>query len=132
MRTLFEYVSEAAPPTMAKFSKDIKLEFVIAKSYHAADRQDRHDDEGLDEISDDEILETVRKCSERIIEDLIANKIDIGDRFVVQDAYQSPMLNIVCQTHRGSTKDEIRVDIVTVIRTDKFWNTKKSWVIRIK
>ena len=132
MKTLFEYLSEAAPPTMAKFTKDIRLDFTIAKSYHAADRQSRHDDEGLDEISDDEILETVRKCSERIIEDMIANKIDIGDRFVVQDAYQSPMLNIVCQTHQGSSKDEIRVDIVTVIRTDKFWNTKKNWVIRIK
>lgn len=132
MKTLFEYLSEAAPPTMARFTKDIRLDFTIAKSYHAADRQNRHDDEGLDEISDDEILETVRKCSERIIEDMIANKIDIGDRFVVQDAYQSPMLNIVCQTHQGSAKDEIRIDIVTVIRTDKFWNTKKSWVIRIK
>jgi len=132
MKTLFEYLSEAAPPTMARFTKDIRLDFTIAKSYHAADRQSRHDDEGLDEISDDEILETVRKCSERIIEDMIANKIDIGDRFVVQDAYQSPMLNIVCQTHQGSSKDEIRVDIVTVIRTDKFWNTKKNWVIRIK
>ena len=132
MKTLFEYLSEAAPPTMARFTKDIRLDFTIAKSYHAADRQSRHDDEGLDEISDDEILETVRKCSERIIEDMIANKIDIGDRFVVQDAYQSPMLNIVCQTHQGSAKDEIRVDIVTVIRTDKFWNTKKNWVIRIK
>lgn len=132
MKTLFEYLSEAAPPTMARFTKDIRLDFTIAKSYHAADRQGRHDDEGLDEISDDEILETVRKCSERIIEDMIANKIDIGDRFVVQDAYQSPMLNIVCQTHQGSAKDEIRIDIVTVIRTDKFWNTKKNWVIRIK
>lgn len=132
MKTLFEYLSEAAPPTMAKFSKDIKLEFVIAKSYHAADRQSRHDDEGLAEISNEEILETVRKCSEQIIEDMIANKIDIGDRFVVQDTYQSPMLNIVCQTHQGSAKDEIRIDIVTVIRTDKFWNTKKNWVIRIK
>lgn len=132
MKTLFEYLSEAAPPTMARFTKDIRLEFTIAKSYHAADRQSRHDDEGLAEISDDEILETVRKCSKQIIEDMIANKIDIGDRFVVQDTYQSPMLNIVCQTHQGSTKDEIRVDIVTVIRTDKFWNTKKNWVIRIK
>lgn len=132
MKTLFEYLSEAAPPTMARFTKDIRLDFTIAKSYHAADRQSRHDEEGLDEISDDEILETVRKCSERIIEDMIANKIDIGDRFVVQDAYQSPMLNIVCQTHQGSAKDEIRIDIVTVIRTDKFWNTKKNWVIRIK
>lgn len=132
MKSILEYIEEAAPPTMARFTKDIRLDFTIAKSYHAADRQSRHDDEGLEAISDDEILETVRKCSERIIEDMIANKIDIGDRFVVQDAYQSPMLNIVCQTHQGSTKDEIRVDIVTVIRTDKFWNTKKNWVIRIK
>ena len=132
MKSLYEYVSEAAPPTMAKFSKDIKLEFVIAKSYHASDRQNRHEEEGLPEISDDEILETVRKCSERIIEDLIGNKIDIGQRFVVQDDHQSPMLNIVCQSHQGSSKDEIRIDIVTVIRTDQFWNTKRNWVIRVK
>ena len=132
MKSIYECITEAAPPTMAKFSKNIKLDFVIAKSYHAADRQHRHDDEGLEPISDDEILETVRKCSERIIEDIVANKIDLGQRFIVQDPNQKPMLNIVCQTLSGSSKDEIRVDIVTVIRTDEFWNTKKNWIIRIK
>lgn len=132
MKSILEYIEEAAPPTMARFTKDIRLDFTIAKSYHAADRQTRHEEEGLPDITDEEILETVRKCSERIIEDLIANKIDIGERFVVQDPFQSPMLNIVCQTHQGAAKDEIRVDIVTVIRTDKFWNTKKNWIIRIK
>lgn len=31
-----------------------------------------------------------------------------------------------------SLKDGVRVDIVTVIRTENFWNTKQSLVIVIK
>ena len=125
MRSLYEAI-------MAKFSKDIKLDFTLNKSVHAGERQSRHGSDENTFISDDEILETIKKCSERIIEDMISNKIDIGERFVVQDPFQSPMLNVVCQTHQGAAKDEIRVDIVTVIRTDKFWNTNKNWIIRIK
>lgn len=126
MKTVIEAIREI----MAKFSKDIKLEFALSKSFHATERQGRHGTEEDKFISDDEILETVKKCSKRIIEDIVNDNISIDDRFIVRDTNTD--LNIVCQLHRGTNKDELRIDIVTVIRTEKFWNTKNNWVITIK
>lgn len=115
---------------VAKFDKKFELEFTINKSSHAEERQSRHGDDDAHYISDDEILETMRKASERIIEDIINNYINIGDRFIVRDTYTN--LNIVCNLYKGMSKDKLRVDVVTVIKTDKFWNTKNNWVVVIK
>jgi len=126
VKSITNFIHEA----MAKFEKKFELEFTINKSTHAGDRQSRHEGEGGDFISDDEILETVKKASKTIIEDIINDHIDIDDRFIVRDA--NTTLNIVCQLHRGTAKDKLNVDIVTVIRTEKFWNTKKNWVCMVR
>lgn len=126
MKTIKEFISEA----MMKFDKTFELEFNIVKSKHSSERQSRH---GTDEehfISDDEILEEVKKASKTIIEDIINDKINLEDRFIVRDANTD--LNIVCQLHAGTNKGSLRVDIVTVIRTDNFWNTKQNWVVMIR
>ena len=112
---------------VAKFDKNIKLTFAITKSQHSEDRQNRDEN---DYISDDEILETMRKASETIVNDLVNDKIDIDDRFIVRDSYTN--LNIVCVAHHGKSEDEIKIDVVTVIRTEKFWNTQNNWVIMIR
>lgn len=126
MKSLYETVLESE----MKFEKEFELEFTINKSVHATERQSRHGEDEEHFISDDEILETVKKASKTIVEDIIRDKINMGDRFVVRDANTD--LNIVCQLHPGTNKDSLRVDIVTVIRTDKFWNTKKSWVVMVR
>ena len=113
-----------------KFEKKFELEFTINKSFHATERQSRHGEDEDHFISDDEILETVKKASERIIEDIVQDNISIEDRFVIRDSNTD--LNIVCQLHHGTAKDKLRVDIVTLIRTDKFWNTKQNWVVVIR
>ena len=128
MKSLRDFIVERE----MKFEKKFELEFTINKSLHASERQSRH---GTDEehfISDDEILETVKKASEKIIEDIIHQNIDMAfkSRFIVRDEHTD--LNIVCQLHHGTKKDGVRVDIVTLIRTDKFWNTKQNWVIVIR
>lgn len=125
MLSLRDYILEKF---VAKFDKKIELEFTINKSGHAEERQSRHGEDNI--ISDDEMLETMRKASERIVEDIIANNIDLGDRFIVRDAHTD--LNIVCQLHPGASKDKLRVDVVTVIRTDNFWNTQKNWVVMVR
>ena len=129
MKSLKDFILEGRE---MKFDKKIELEFTINKSFHAIDRQSRHGNDEEHFISDDEILETVKKASEKIIEDIIHQNIDMGEksRFVVRDGNTD--LNIVCQLHHGTKKDGVRVDIVTVIRTDKFWNTRQNWVIVIK
>lgn len=128
MKSLSEYITEA----LMKFEKKFELEFTINKSVHATERQSRHGDDEEHFISDNEILETVKKASEKIIEDIIHDNINmaIKSRFIVRDSNTN--LNIVCQLHHGTKKDGVLVDIVTVIRTDKFWNTRQNWVIVIK
>lgn len=126
MKTLYDFILEAE----LKFKKEFELEFTLNKSMHATERQSRHGNDEEHFISDDEILETVKKASKTIIEDIIRDKIDIGDRFIVRDANTD--LNIVCQLHPGTNKDSLRVDIVTVIRTQKFWNTQKNWVVMVR
>lgn len=126
MKSLSEHITEA----LMKFEKKFELEFTINKSFHATERQSRHGEDENHFISDDEILETVKKASKTIIEDIINDNINIDDRFIIRDAYTD--LNIVCQLHHGTAKDKLRVDIVTLIKTEKFWNTKQNWVIVIR
>lgn len=126
MKSLKDFILEKE----MKFEKKFELEFTINKSFHATERQSRHGDDEEHFISDDEILETVKKASKTIIEDIINDNINIDDRFIVRDANTD--LNIVCQLHRGINKDSLRVDIVTLIRTDKFWNTKQNWVVMVR
>ena len=126
MKSLREHITEA----LMKFEKKFELEFTINKSFHATERQSRHGEDEDHFISDDEILETVKKASERIIEDIVQDNISIEERFVIRDSNTD--LNMVCQLHHGTAKDKLRVDIVTLIRTDKFWNTKQNWVVVIR
>lgn len=128
MKTIFEYINEAKP--IGNFSKKVEFDINISKSFHAGERQTRHGEDERNFISDTEIIETVRKASEKILEDIVNNHIDIDDRFVVRDGNTD--LNIVCVLHRGTTPDRLQIDIVTVIRTEKFWNTQNNWVVMVR
>ena len=128
----FDQINEAI--SVGKFNKNLTIGFTVNKSFHAKERQSRHleseDTKQSDNyISDEEIIATAEKAGKKIIEDIINNHIDIDDRFVIQDSYTN--LNIVCVLHRGSSADNLNVDIVTVIYTDKFWNTKNNWIVKI-
>ncbi|WP_296865187.1 hypothetical protein [uncultured Methanobrevibacter sp.] len=128
----FKQIVEAT--LVGKFNKKLTIGFTINKTFHAKERQSRHleatDDKQSDHyISDEEIIATAEKASEKIIENIINNHIDIDDRFVIQDSYTN--LNIVCVLHKGTSDDNLNVDIITVIYTNKFWNTKNSWIIKI-
>lgn len=128
MKTLIEYINEAKP--IGSFSKKIEFDINISKTFHAGERQSRHGTDERGFISDDEIIETVRKASEKILEDVVNNHIDIDDRFIVRDGNTD--LNIVCVLHRGTAPDRLQIDIVTVIRTEKFWNTQNNWVVMVR
>ncbi len=128
----FNQINEAI--AVGKFSKSLTIGFTINKSFHAKERQSRHlegeDTKQSDNyISDEEIIATAEKAGKKIIEAIINNHIDIDDRFVIQDSYTN--LNIVCVLHKGNSDDNLNVDIVTVIYTDKFWNTKNNWIVKI-
>lgn len=127
MLSLSQYLNEAEK--VGKIKKNITLDFEIAKTAHAQERQDRHAAEGGETISDDEMLETVRKASERIIEDTLANKIDVGDRFIVRE--KNTGLNLVCSMRNGEHRDSFIITVITCMRVEGFRNPKDSWVIII-
>lgn len=129
MKTLQQFISERNT-FIGSIDRKYEIEISMLKSPHAEERQTRHGDDEMSVISDEEIIETVRKASDKIITDIINGNINIDDRFVVRDANTD--LNIVCQIHHGRQQNELRVDIVTVIRTDDFYNTKKSWVVMVR
>ena len=127
MKSLLNYLLEAQ--NIGGFSKKVEFDINIAKSFHAGERQSRHGNDDMNFISNEEIIETVRQASERILEDIVNDHINMGDRFIVQDTNTD--LNIVCVVKRGTSPDRLQIDIVTVIRTDNFWNTKKNWVVKV-
>ena len=128
MKPLYTYINEAKP--IGDFTKKVEFDIRISKSFHAGERQSRHGEDDRNFISDDEIVETVRQASEKILEDIVNDHINIDDRFIVRDANTD--LNVVCQLHRGTSPDRLQIDIVTVIRTDNFWNTKNNWVVMVR
>lgn len=128
MKQLISYINEVLQ--VGEFTKKIEFDITISKSGHAGERQSRHGTDAINYISDDEILETVRQASEKILEDIVNDHINIDDRFIVRDANTD--LNIVCQLHKGTSPDRLKIDVVTVIRTEKFWNTKNNWVVMVR
>lgn len=123
MKSLYESVLEKN----MEFTKEIELDFTINKSLHATERQSRHGTDKDSFISDDEILEEVKRASETIIEDILQNNIRLGWRFIVRNPNTD--LNVVCSLHKGDSKDHFRVDIITVMRSEEFHNQKNTWTI---
>lgn len=128
MKSLKDFLNESR---IGKISKTIKIDIRLEKTVHADERQSRHGTSVDKFISDDEIIETVRAGSERIIKDVLNDKISIGNKFVVRDANTD--LNIVCKLEQGKTNDELVVVIITVIRTGKFFNqADTNWVVMVR
>ncbi len=128
MKSLKDFLNESR---IGKISKTIKIDIRLEKTVHADERQSRHGTSVDKFISDDEIIETVRAGSERIIKDVLNDKISIGNKFVVRDANTD--LNIVCKLEQGKTSDELVVVIITVIRTGKFFNqADTNWVVMVR
>ncbi len=128
MKSLKDFLNESR---IGKISKTVKIDIRLEKTVHADERQSRHGTSVDKFISDDEIIETVRAGSERIIKDVLNDKISIGNKFVVRDANTD--LNIVCKLEQGKTSDELVVVIITVIRTGKFFNqSDTNWVVMVR
>ena len=128
MKSLKDFLNESR---IGKISKTVKIDIRLEKTVHADERQSRHGTSVDKFISDDEIIETVRAGSERIIKDVLNDKISIGNKFVVRDANTD--LNIVCKLEQGKTSDELVVVIITVIRTGKFFNqSDTNWDVMVR
>ena len=128
MKTLYEYIAERK--AIGGFKRNYTIDIQMVKSTHAEERQSRHGEDERNYISDDEIRETVRQASDTIITDVLRSKINIGDRFIVRDANTD--INIVCQLNNGRDKDQLQVDIITVMRSADFHNPHGTWVVMVR
>ena len=128
MKPLIEYLFEAQ--NIDRYNRKFEFEFIVAKSHHACGRQSRHGEDDRNYISDEEIAETIRQAIDRIMVDIVNNHIRIRGKFVVRDANTD--LNIVCGLNPGTAPNRLRIDIITVIRTDDFQNPQDSWVVMVR
>lgn len=109
------------------FHKNMSIDIVLDKTFHSFQRQTRHGNDNRNFISDEEIIETVRRASEQIIDNLLFGKIRIGKRFIVHDTNTD--LNIVCSPN--GYDEPLIISIITVMRTDNFNNQYGTYIINI-
>lgn len=133
MKTLYNYICDVFEnDNLAEFNVQIDIHVNLDRSAHAEERQTRHGELKGQIISDEDIISSVKKCSKDIIKNIINNNIDVygrKSRFIIRD--KNTKLNIVCQAHKTDNPNVVNIDVVTVIRVNKFWNTKDNFTIVI-
>ena len=134
MKTLFEYITMNIneDEQIADFNVSLTINVKIDKTYHADERQSRHGTRMGEIISDEDIVKDVKKASKDILKSIVNNEIDVygkKSRFIVRN--KDTKLNIVCQAHKTDNPNIIEIVVVTVIRVNKFWNTKDNYTIVI-
>ena len=97
---------------IADYKEDIDIEIVIDKTKHAGQRQFRH----KVEITDNAIIEQLRESIDEIIEQMIFNHIDIGEKIVIRN--HKTNLNIVVATEKVNKK--LKFIVITVMRKEDF------------
>ena len=134
MKTLLDYITRNIneDEQIADFNVSLTINVRIDKTYHADERQNRHGTRMGEIISDEDIVKDVKKASKDILKSIVNNEIDVygkKSRFIVRN--KDTKLNIVCQAHKTDNPNIIEIVVVTVIRVNKFWNTKDNYTIVI-
>ena len=110
--------------TIAKVSKDINVKIDIDKTFHAGERQFRHQNP----ISDLEITEIVKLALPEIANELMFDEIDMGSYVLIK--HKATDINIVGALHPG-VNDTIDFVVVTVMRKKDFMPKKGTKVIEV-
>lgn len=134
MKTLLDYITRNIneDEQIADFNVSLTINVKFDKTYHADERQSRHGTRMGEIISDEDIVKDVKKASKDILKSIVNNEIDVygkKSRFIVRN--KDTKLNIVCQAHKTDNPNIIEIVVVTVIRVNKFWNTKDNYTIVI-
>lgn len=111
---------------IGSINKDIKIHVDIEHGLHSIERQRRHDNiENF--ISDREIKELVDRSTESIVDSLISDKINIGDRILVTD--KTSNLNVVGSINLR--KDDLVFKVITVMKEKDFRNKMNTYRIYV-
>lgn len=110
--------------TIARLSKNINVRIDVDKTAHANQQQNRP--EGT--TSDTEIIEIVNLALPKIADDLIFDKINMGDYVLVK--HKGTDINIVGALHPGKN-EEIDFVVVTVMKKQNFMPKRGTKVIEV-
>lgn len=108
---LFEdFISER---NIGKLQKNIKVKAEIDSTFHSDERKYRHDDKV---ITDSDIIRTADKAIPEITDELIFDRLDIGDTVHIKDSKTDMNLIANIQGQGGN----IKLVIVTVMIKKNF------------
>lgn len=104
---------------------ELDIDFGISRTKHATERQGRHE-EGY--ISNEEISANVLGAYDQILDDLIFDKINVGERVLIKNLESD--LNIV-GVPKPAPDNVIMFKLITVMRENSFRNIKDTKTYRI-
>lgn len=127
------------PENIGYVKEPVEIRVDIEKIPHVSDRQYRHGFD--DQITDDDILDTIEMAIEQITIDLMQDEFDIyqhendyptrgvkagqPNRFVIKN--KENHLNLVCQLEPGDT--EFTLTVITVMQKEDFKAYKGQYVV---
>lgn len=110
---------------IGKVSKQITIDIDLTHTKHSLERQGR----SSTYIKNSDIKLAVEKSTEEIIDKLIDNTINVGDAIWIYDT--SNDLNVVGSLLANKHNDNVTFIVITVMISDNFYNSKKSYKITV-
>lgn len=110
---------------IGKVSKQITIDLDLKHTKHSLERQGR----STTYIKNSDIKLAVEKATEQMVDKLIDNTIDVGDAIWIYDT--SNDLNVVGSLIANKHNDDITFRVITVMISDDFYNSKKSYKITV-
>ena len=113
MFKFFKFDEFLAERNIGKLQKNITIKVEIDSTVHSDERKFRHDDK---QITDSDIIRTADKAIPEITDQLLFDKIDIGDAIHIKDSKTD--LNLIAQLQGSGSK--IKLVIITVMIKKNF------------
>lgn len=107
---------------------DVTVKVAIDLTKHADERRFRHGNEA--EITEDEIVSLVENSTDRIIDYIISDRLDVGETVVLR--HQGRDLNVVGALEQGPRPDLLELTVITVMRKEDFKPKPQDTVINIR
>jgi hypothetical protein len=107
---------------------DVTVKVSVDLTRHADDRRFRHG--RGQEIEEEEIVATAEAATDRVIDYLINDRMDVGDEFVIRDLTYD--LNLVGVIEPTGDPDVLEMTVITVMRKRGFKPKPGTVAIDIK
>ena len=107
---------------------DVTVKVTIDLTKHADERRFRHGNQA--EMTEDEIVSLVQNSTDRIIDYILMDRLDVGETVVLR--HQGRNLNVVGALEQGPRPDVLELTVITVMRKEDFKAKSGDTVINIR